>query len=310
MPSGEITRLVELLGQQGKDDPRVQAMVASVELNPKSAGAVERMLHNMVYREGGDPNDPAAFPIVKELPQEGAPLGAVNNGRRAGPIFYIPEGTSSNLSHIGVFGLTRWGKTFILKQLARHSMLQGNQVWVFDTEDEFSDLIPAVPESDKPITITAAHLRICFFQPPGDWIGIKSWLETISLLLRGETFIRDGGQNLFNDSLLRLSKSKGVFAGSNRFPSLAEALHYFESLKLSGSEVRGKAWLESLINRMRMLVNTFDETSHVTCSDMLQLLADRSVIFRLQGKRGIPLQFLTNFLMIWLARYREGAIEN
>jgi len=309
MPSGEIIRLVELLGQQGKDDPRVQAMVTSVELNPQNAGAVQKMLSNMLYMEGGDPNDLAAFPIVKELPQEGVPLGPVNNGRRDGPIFYIPEGTSSDVSHIGIFGLTRWGKTFILKELARHSMLQGNRVWIFDTEDEFSDLVPAVPESYKPVTVTAAHLRICFFQPPCDGVGIRSWLETISLLLRGETFIRDGGQNLFNDSLLRLCKGKGVFAGSNRFPSLAETLHYFQNLKLSGSEVRGKAWLESLINRMRMLDNTYNETSHVTSSDMLQSLANRSVIFRLQAKRGIPLQFLTNFLITWLAGYREGTTE-
>ena len=306
MPGGDITRLIELLGQAGKNDPKVQAMLSAVELNPQSAGAVQTMLYNMVRAQGGDPNDPGAFPIVKELPQEGVPLGPVDNGRLDGPIFHIPEGTSSNLSHIGVFGLTRWGKTFILKQLAYHSILQGNRVWIFDTEDEFTDLVLAVPETDRPVTATAAQLRINLFQPPGDWITNKSWLETISLLLRGETFIRDGAQNLFNDSMLRLFRSKGILAGSNQFPSLAETLHYFESLKLAGSEVRGKAWLESLINRTKMLVNAYNETSHVTCSDMLQLLANKSVIFRLQSKRGIPLQFLTNFLMIWLAGYRES----
>jgi len=309
MPGGDIARLVELLGQAGRNDPKVQAMLAAVELNPQSAGAVQRMLYNMVYREGGDPNDPGAFPIVKELPQEGVPLGPVDNGRSDGPTYYIPQGTPSNLQHTGIFGETRYGKSYILMQIALQTMLRGNPVWMFDLENEFARLVPAVPEPYKPITLATQHLKINFFQPPGDWIGLKSWLEIVSLLLRGQVYIRDGGQNLFEDSLLRLLRSKGVFSGSNRFPSLVETLRYFESLKLGGSEVRGKAWLESLINRMKMLVNAFEETSHVTCSDMLQVLANKSVIFMLRGKTGIPVQFLTSFLTMWLSCYKEGQLK-
>ncbi|MHA2314902.1 MAG: hypothetical protein ACXACF_06395 [Candidatus Hermodarchaeia archaeon] len=147
------------------------------------------------------------------------------------------------------------------------------------------------------------------FQPPGDWIRLKLWVETIAFLPRGEVYIRDGGQNLFQDSLHRLLKSKGSFSGSNQFPSLAETLCYFQSLKLGGSEVRGKAWLESLINRMKMLCNCYEETAHVTSSNMLESLVNKSVIFRFQNIRGIPLHFQTNFLLTWLAKYRQGATE-
>ena len=185
-------------------------------------------------------------------------------------------------------------------------ILKGEPVWIFDLENEFSRLIPVAPESNKPIPISVSHLRINIFQPPSDKVTIKSWLEVVSLLLRGGTFIRDGSQNLFEDSLLRLLKSKGSFAGSGRYPSLAETLCYFESLKLGGSETRGKGWLETLVNRMKMLVNNFEQSCHVTSSDMLELLANRSVIFRLREKKGIPLQFLTNFLMLWLATYKES----
>ena len=165
--------------------------------------------------------------------------------------------------------------------------------------------VPAISGPHQPVPLTRPHLRICFFQPP-DSVPPRSWLETLSLLLRGETFIRDGSQNLFNDALLQLLKHTGALSGAPRYPSLYETLCYFKSLRLGGSEVRGKAWLETLVNRFTMLCHAFEETSHVTYSDMLRRLADKSVIFQFKGLRGIPLQFLTNYLIVWLACYRES----
>ena len=104
-------------------------------------------------------------------------------------------------------------------------------------------------------------------------------------------------------------KQKGAFEGSGRYSSQAETLCYFQSLRLGGSEVRGKAWLESLVNRMTMLVNTYEPTSRVTNSNMLHLLVNKSVIFRFQNMRGVALHFLTTFLLTWLAAYRQSATD-
>lgn len=235
----------------------------------------------------------------------GTRIGTVINGKRDGPVFCVPEGTASDLENVGLFGLPRWGKTFILMAIVLHTMLNGNICWMFDVEDELSRLVDAIPEPYKPVIITPEHLRINLFQPPTDRISLRIWLQTIAFLLRGEVYIRDGAQNLFEDSLTWLLKSKGSFAGSGCYPSLAETLCYFQGLKLSGSEVRGKTWLESLINRLKMLVNTYEPTCHVTSSNMLELLTNKSVIFRFQNLRGIPLHFLTNFLLTWLAVYKQ-----
>jgi len=307
MIDNEIQRLLELLGQAGQDNPKVQATVAAAGEDPQWVEPARQMLYAMIYKEGGTPNRPGAFPIIKQLPDGLVPLGPVDNGRLEGPTFSIPRGTPENLQHTGVFGETRYGKSYILMHMARQIMLKGDPVWILDLEDEFSRLIPMVPEPNKPTALMPDHLRINFFQPPpGGWTTIRSWVEIVSLLLRGGTFIKDASQNLFEDSLLRLLKSKGSFSGSGLYPSLAETLCYFQSLRLSGSETRGKGWQETLINRMKMLVNNFEQSCHVTTSDMLELLANRSVIFRLRGKKGIPLQFLTNFLMLWLAAYKEA----
>ena len=306
MSQSEINRLVELLGQEGRENPKIQAILSAMELNPAMHNIGVRLLRGELMKEGIDAGDPGALPFVKHLPDGTVPIGPVMNGRLEGPTFSISEGTADNLQHVGAFGLTRYGKTTILQNISRHTMLRGNPVWVFDMENECSHLVPSIAGPNQPVGLQRSHLRICFFQPPNDSITPRSWLETFSALLRGETFIRDGSQNLFNDALLQLLKNKDALSGYPRYPSLYETLCHFQNLRLGGSEVRGKAWLESLVNRFTMLCHAFEETSHVTYSDMLQRLANKSVIFQFKGVRGIPLQFLTNFLIVWLACYKEN----
>jgi len=304
--NGEIYRLVELLGPVAKDNPKVKGLLAALDLNPKMSDTVVKLLRCIAYQAGVDISDPAALPLITQLPQGGARVGTVINGMQEGPIFHVAEGSASDLENVGLFGLPRWGKTYILMQTALYTMLNGNVCWMFDVEDELSRLVDAIPEPYKPLTIAPEHLRINLYQPPSDQISLRLWLQTIAYLLRGEVYIRDGAQNLFESSLGKLLKQKGAFEGSGQYPSLAETLCYFQSLKLGGSEVRGKTWLESLVNRMTMLVNTYEPTCHVTSSNMLELLANKSVIFRFHNIRGIPLHFLTNFLLTWLAVYKQG----
>ena len=258
------------------------------------------------YGNEGPFNDPSdqekpIFPIVTQLPCGGTRLGAV-----IGPILHIPEHLGADLENVGVFGYPGSGKTCIMKAIALHTMLNGNLAWIFDVDNEFSCLVDVIPEPYKPVIITPEHLRINFFQPPNDLIKLVLWLETIAFLLRSETFMRNGTQNLFNTSLSQLLKNKSP-ACSCQYPSLAETLHYFQSLKLGDSEERSKVELEILVNRITMLCNSYEQTSHVTNSNMLQQLATRSVIFRLHNIGGISLNFLTNFLLTWLAKYRQDA---
>ena len=249
---------------------------------------------------------PHTFPIVKTLPPGDAPIGTVINGTRDGPRFDLPEGSFSDLQNVGIFGPPRCGKTYLMKSIALDTMRRGNAAWIFDVEDEFSDLVEAVDEPYKPITITPEHLRINFFQPPGEGITVKRWRENVASILRSEMFIRDGAQNLFNKTLNVLLKKKGIFAGNNQFPSLVEVLCALKVLKLPYSSSRCNSCLESLFNRTERLVDTYEETAHVTNSDMLPLLASKSVIFRFHNIRGITLFFLLNFLLMWLACYRQS----
>jgi len=289
----------------GKDRRDVRNLLRNVILDPELKDTVTVFLRTKVIKEGGDPDDSAALPLVGHLPPGLMRVGPVWNGRREGPIFAIPESTKSNVQHLGLLGATRSGKSYLLVSIVRQYLDAGGTCWLFDVEDEHSVLIPIVADGHKPIALLPRHLRISFFQPPSAAISFKTWLGDICLLLRQQVFLRDGSLNLFSAQMLDLAKRKHDSAGPDQYPSLAETLECFSNLKFGGSKVRSGTWLESLLNRLTMLCDTFEETAHTTGSTMLEQLAERSVIFRLRSVRGISLQFLVDYLMIWLARYQE-----
>jgi len=291
----------------GPDQPEVRRLLDVAANSQRGAPVVRHVLRRQVVQAGGDPDDPASFPIVRQLPPGLMRIGRVDQGRRLGPVFALPAATRDNIQHIGIFGLTRRGKTYLMLHVACQAMAAGGRVWILDLEDEHAVLLPMLPEARRPVCLRADDLRVCFFQPPVDSLATSTWLQDISLLLRQQMFLRDGSLNLFAAEMKRLLQRK--LAAGGQFPSLAETRRHFADLKFGGSKVRSSAWLESLVNRLTTLCDDLEQTAHVTSSDMLARLAERSVIFRLRELRGIPLQFLTDFLIVWLSRYREAVPE-
>lgn len=196
------------------------------------------------------------------------------------------------------------GKTYLAMHLAKQAIQKGLNVWIFDIEDEYSRLSSALPAGTL-VGLEAEQLRLNLFQPPGEWISPAKWLDELSLLLRGGTFLRDGSLNIFRMGMAKLLERKGITTGRTDWPSLLEVIEYFQGLSF-GPKSRSAGFIESLLNRLVTLAIIFDQTAQVTNSDMLSSLSQRSVIFRLHGLTGIPLQFLVSFLLLWLARFREG----
>jgi len=298
----ELDRLAKQLGSHRADVRRLLDLAAR---SADGARLVKSIFRGRLRRAGMGPDDPGAFPLVQELPPGRLRIGRAINGSAEGPVFALPEGSKANICHTAVVGETRYGKTHLLLHLACQYMNAGGLCWIFDPEAEYDVLVEAVSGPLKPLVLAPRHLRINFFQPPTDAIPWKTWLEDICLLFRQETYLRDGSLNLFDMEMRSIIEHKGLVGGRPQFPSLAAALEHFRNLKFGGRKVRSGAWLESLLNRMGMLCNVFEETSRVTHSEMLPRLARRSVIFHLRGLRGLPLQFLVHYLVTWLARYRE-----
>jgi len=296
----DIEMMAEYLG---REDPAIRRLLKSYARDSKMAEAVRSSLKRRCVRAGFDPDDPPVFWPVRDVSPGFVSMGRILQGTTCRPEFALPKEVLPQ--HLGIFGHNGTGKSFLAMHLALGAMRAGLRVWVFDIEDEYSRIVPLAPEG----AVTALEpdqLRLNLLEPPGPWVSPASWLGEINLLLRGGTFLRDGSLNLFHTAMAKLLQRKGTAEGGTDWPSLLEVKEYFAGLRF-GPKSRNAGFVESLLNRLEMLAEAFAATAAVTGSDMLPALAGRSVIFRLHGMTGIPLQFLTGFLLLWLSRYREGA---
>jgi len=295
----EDSILIELLG---KDLPQSKALVAAA-----NAGMdVHEMLRSMTKQKGIDPDNPLVFRPVRQLPPGQLHIGKVLQGDTAGPELTLSEKIIPQ--HTGIFGHNGTGKSFLALNIAFQAIKAGFKVWILDVEDEYNRLIPLF-ENGQLISVEPEQLKFNIFQPPGKWITSTSWLDELSLLSRGSLYLRDGGLNVFHTGTNRLIDRKNVSANITNWPSLAEAITFFQGIGY-GPKSRSAGFVESLLNRLVNLEETFRQTARVTKSDMLSNLSQESVIFRLHGLTGIPLQFLVSFLLLWLARFKEGAQDN
>jgi hypothetical protein len=300
--SKEDYTLIESLDQ---NSPEVRALVYATN-NPDMENAAREMLRNLARRKGIDPDNLPVFRPVHQLPPGQLHIGRVIKCDTAGPEFYLSENVITQ--HIGIFGHNGTGKSFLAMSLASQAIKAGCNVWIFDIENEYSRLCSLFPDGQL-VALEPEQLKFNIFQPPGDWITSTSWLDELSLLLRGSVFLRDGSLNIFHTGITRLINRKSVSTGITNWPSLTEAVTFFQGIGY-GPKSRSAGFVESLLNRLVTLAETFRQTAKVTNSNMLPYLSQRSVIFRLGSLTGIPLQFLVSFLLLWLARFKEGSSDS
>jgi len=286
----------------GREDPAIQRLLKCYIRDPENADAVRTILRRRCIRAGFNPDDLSVFWPVRQLSEGQLHIGRVLQGNIPGPEFSLPIDIINQ--HLATFGHNGTGKSYLTMYIALQAIKAGLTVWIFDIEDEYSRLIPLFPD-EQLIALEPELLRFNFFQPPGNWIKSASWIDELSLLLRGATFLRDGSLNLFRTGLIKMLERKGITKGQTDGPSLVEVINYFQGLKF-GPKMRSAGFLESLLNRIVTMADAFNETAAVSNSNMLENLGQRSTIFRLHSLTGIPLQFLVGFLLLWLSRFREG----
>jgi hypothetical protein len=302
MLNREDYTLIESLDQ---NSPKVRVLVSAAN-NPDMENAARAMLRNLAIREGLDPDNLPVFRRVRQLPPGQLHIGKVLQDDISGPEFNLSEKIITQ--HTGIFGHNGTGKSFLAMNSALQTIKAGFNVWIFDIEDEYSRLNPLFPDGQL-LVLEPEQLKFNIFQPPGDWITSASWLDELSLLLRGAVFLRDGSLNIFHTGITHLINRKSASTGTTNWPSLTEAITFFQGIGY-GPKTRSAGFVESLLNRLATLVETFRQTAKVTNSDMLSNLSQRSVIFRLHSLTGIPLQFLVSFLLLWLARFKEGSSDS
>jgi hypothetical protein len=191
--------------------------------------------------------------------------------------------------------------------LVSDRLRRGKSTWIIDVMAEYSPLLN-LPYADRLLTVSSDDLKVNLIEPSGPWMSEEERVGEACLLMRGTMFLRNGSLNLLRDLLMKMLQERMASAGNAGYPALDEILTRVRGLRF-GPRSRNAGYVESLVNRLTMMNDVFGSTFNVTHSELLPFLAERSVIFRLSNLSGIPLQFLTRFLLLWLVKHRTAFSE-
>jgi hypothetical protein len=250
----DIEPMIKYLGRQ---DPAIKRLIKVYITQPQMADTVRNLLKRRCVQAGFDPDNPPAFWPVRQLPHGQLGIGKVLQGDTAGPEFNLSENVITQ--HTGIFGHNGTGKSFLALSIASQAIKAGFNVWIFDIEDEYSRLNSLFPDGQL-VAVEPEQLKFNIFQPPGEWVPSTTWLDELSLLLRGAVFLRDGGLNIFHTGTTRLIERMNDSIDITNYPSLAEAVTFFQGIGY-GPKSRSAGFVESLLNRLVNLVNIFKQTA-------------------------------------------------
>lgn len=303
--------LAELLGPQ---DPTVQSLLWAAN-DPDMQQTAKELLEGLARSRGLDPQNPPAFGLPV-----GISVGDYLIGRpKCGATFGDEMGpTNDDLKgHIGVFGVTRMGKTSLLKPLLL-SFTKGpgarpdSTFIVLDANDEYRDL-SLFFSPDQFIWLTPDDLEINLLEVPTDPDGRRvmspqQWIGRLREALR-VLYVNDPTLNKFEDSLLRLYQERGVLAGGDDHPSISDLTEVLEREVAPPRSDRERA-REKVIDRLRAIRSMLPGLDVRRSRNIHELFGHRCVCLNMAETSDVAIPFLFNVLvMILESAFRVSPLE-
>ena len=241
------------------------------------------------------------IPEEEEIVKGEISLGHVLDGNKLGFDFSLPLELFTE--HIGIFGMTGSGKSFLCKHIARQLIKKGIPVWFFDFEDEFSDLF--IEDPNNFYVLDPGSMKINLFENPPNTKPIE-WFEKLMNVLRESLYLRDGSINMIGEILFQQYKARGILSGGNNYPGLKDIYREINRLSFRVNSRNAGYW-ESLNNRFSDLVKLplFD------CKQGLdfQGIMKKSVVYKIGGLSDYHQNLLVNYMLTYISSHRENADE-
>jgi hypothetical protein len=227
--------------------------------------AVERIYRRRLKGLGIDPNDP---PLTFNLPEE---FGHPNSGILVGnpvheqaqmPPLYLPI-EDLTCRHVGVWGQTRYGKTFLMASLI--SQVAGREPQrtfiCYDTQGELPGILANLLPADKLLWIPVQDYWKNPFQDVKEH-GLDKAIGIHKRALMEAVFIGDATANLKEQLVRRHCTAENLSASGP--PTLEEVLQSARSLDLSAGKGIGVS--RKLLEYQQSLVNILGNLSlHLDC---------------------------------------------
>lgn len=228
--------------------------VAALTGNQKLFSVIEDILTPLAQEQLIRPHPFKKAP-APELSHDGIYIGEIISGEGYSGKLMIP--LVSLVLHALIAGTTGAGKSYLIKLMVAQLIARGITVIIFDSENEFRDLLTIVGP-DKILIFDALTLRDNFLEMPFG-VSPKEWLALLCNLTREAFFCRDGSINMLRTLLHDIYRSRGIFSGSEDYPNLLDLVKLLRSTEFK-SKQRFSGYLESLQNRFNGLLDALGDT--------------------------------------------------
>jgi len=296
-----IEHLADLLG---KDNPRVDRLVEHAKQFPKYREHSYRSLQVMLKKKGLSLAMEPVFQIPTDLPAKGRILGDVVQGDTVQGVCRYPF--SELPGNVGIFGGSGTGKSSLAGHLCEGWFEEAPAVIILDVAEEYCWLIDRYPP-EKLMVIRARHFPIgIFVNPPDSCLSELAYLSQIVGVLRESLYLRDGSCNLLLKIVGGMYRERGVFDGTNDYPTAVEVFQKLVTSKFS-VQSRHAGFLETLVNRFHGILQSFPgmnakrslSPKHVT---------EKHLIVRMSDLSPAEMEVFTGIFLCWMMTYRGGQI--
>lgn len=294
----EIERRANLLG---KNLPNIRRIVQYVALNPYNAEKVLKHMNLMLRNMGFDPSNLPLF--GQELPKgvnQGIKFGNVIFGRETDRILFVPGASFGR--HSLVSGVTGCGKSTLVKSTIPQFVAQKIYPWIFDQENEYKVLLRTMDPEDIYVFDIGTD-RDNFLQPPPG-VTPNEWIAKLKNLFREAFFLRDGSINLFDTIIRNLYANRGVFDGSENYPTILDVVNFLKTIEFKPG-TRFFGFQESLLNRCSGIQQDLGDCQKCRTGYSLPALLKKCVIYRTIGLSDDMRNFYIYLKMMKTLAYKE-----
>jgi hypothetical protein len=270
-------RLVEMAGL--RRHPGVMSMVTAAGVN---SGLADRLATQLQRRAAlSTVEHPFLSPGDEELSPEGIALGSVlyMNGD-AGLTVRLPKARFAE--HVYLAGAPGTGKTYIAKHICVQLHEAGIPFWWFDTQGDVYEHLASALGAGQVLYLPISRLKRNPLEPlPGEHID-----HTVARLLdvlREALYLRDGAQNLLGRALVGELGERGVFQGSENYPSMLDIGERISTRMKFRVTSRQAQFHETLVNRFQAIEDQLSYCYDCSKGFPVAELARRSIVFGLHG---------------------------
>jgi hypothetical protein len=303
-----IRELIELAKASGRqDDPAVRNallrfMTAGTpkserlaQLQEKQVSDFSEILKNDAIEEIISPFPFSNIPSPEELGHGQIQIGNVLERNELGFMLALPAVVFQQ--HVGIFGSTGTGKSYLTKFITSQLIEMGIPVWFFDEEDEYKDMALHFSPEKLLVLDYKEFKRNIFEVLPGE--HPVETLNRVRDVFRSSLYMRDGSDNLNGEILSEEFLRRGIFEGLDNFLTLTDYNKRLAQMKFKVNS-RNASYHETLTNRANNLLSYMGSTYDCVKGFDLKKLMGRSVVFRLRGMAEYSKEFFKNDLFMAL----------